>query len=63
MIEERKSIQSIAEHTGQSQKLVEEIIRKVYIAEYKRKQFPLTLRVSAKAWIGRIYPLAHRFRE
>jgi hypothetical protein len=63
MIEERESIESIAEKTAQSEALVSEIVKKVYVAEYKRKQFPLTLRVSSKAWIGRIYPLAHRFRE
>jgi len=63
MIEERESIVSIAEKTGQPEALVSEIVKKVYVAEYKRKQFPLTLRVSSKAWIGRIYPLAHRFRE
>ena len=63
MIEERLSVMRIAQRTGQSEALVESIVRKVYTAEFKRKQFPPTLRVSGKAWIGRIYPLAHRFRE
>ena len=63
LIEERCSIETIAHRTNQTTELVAEIVRKVYAAEYKRKQLPLTLRVSSKAWVGRIYPLAHRFRD
>ena len=63
LIEERCSIENIAQQTNQTTELVAEIVRKVYAAEYKRKQLPLTLRVSSKAWVGRIYPLAHRFRD
>ena len=63
LIEERCSIETIAQRTNQTTELVAEIVRKVYAAEYKRKQLPLTLRVSSKAWVGRIYPLAHRFRD
>ena len=63
LIEERCSIETIAQRTGQTTDLVSDIVRKVYAAEYKRKQLPLTLRVSSKAWVGRVYPLAHRFRD
>lgn len=62
LIEERRTGPQIAEATGQPIEVVQDIMRKVYGAEFKRKQFPPTLRVSQKAWIGRVYPLAHRFR-
>jgi len=61
-IEERASLPQIAAALNQPLALVEEIARKVYAAEFKRKQLPPTLRVSSKAWVGRVYPLAQKFR-
>ncbi len=61
-LEQREGAAEIAAATGAAPELVESLIRKVYAAEYKRKQFPPTLRISEKAWVGRVYPLAHRFR-
>jgi len=43
--------------------LAKEIIRKVYLNEFKRKQLPPTLRVSSKSWVGRVYPIVQRFSE
>jgi len=37
--------------------------KKLYRAEYKRQQFPPTLRVSRRAWVGRQYPIVQRFEE
>jgi NAD+ synthase (glutamine-hydrolysing) len=62
-IEEREPIADIAAAVGQPPSLVQEIVRKVAAAEFKRKQLPPTLRVSSKAWAGRDYPIAQRFRE
>jgi NH3-dependent NAD+ synthetase len=62
LIEERKTIPDTASDVGVSEELVRDISNKLYAAEFKRKQFPPTLRVSSKAWVGRVYPLAHRFR-
>jgi NAD+ synthase (glutamine-hydrolysing) len=63
LIEEKQSIARIAEQTKQSVALVQSIVQKVYAAEFKRKQFPPTLRVSGRAWDGRVLPLAHRFKD
>ena len=63
MVEERWSLPDIAEKVEQPESLVREVARKVYAAEFKRKQFPPALRVSPKAWVGRVYPLAHEFSE
>ncbi|MGY4706381.1 NAD+ synthase [Candidatus Bipolaricaulota sp. J31] len=44
--------------------LVREAIRRVYRAEYKRKQLPPVIKVSPKAFgMGRRFPLTNRFRD
>ena len=62
-IEERAPIETIAESAGVEVAVVEDMVRKIYLNEFKRKQLPPTLRVSAKAWVGRVYPIAQRFRR
>ena len=50
--------------TGYSEKLVRDIIRKIDLNEYKRKQAPPCLRVTTKAFgIGRRVPIAQRYVE
>lgn len=63
LIERRATIPEIVEATQQSEAVVREVVRKVHLNEFKRKQFAVTLRVSEKAWVGRVYPVAHHFRE
>jgi NAD+ synthase/NAD+ synthase (glutamine-hydrolysing) len=63
LIERRATIPEIVAGSGATEAVVRDIVRKVHQNEFKRKQFATTLRVSEKAWVGRIYPLAHHFRE
>lgn len=63
LIEQRATIPEIVQASGATEPVVREIVRKVHLNEFKRKQFATTLRVSEKAWVGRVYPLAHQFRE
>lgn len=62
-LERRLGLEAIAEEVGVELSLVEDIARKVYFNEFKRKQLPPTLRVCRKAWVGRIYPIAQGFRR
>ena len=63
-IEEHKSAAEIVEETGYDAKLVREVIRKIDLNEYKRKQAPPCLRVTTKAFgIGRRVPIAQRYVE
>ena len=47
---------------GYSEKLIEDIMRKVRISEYKRRQAAPGIRVSKKAFgVGRRYPIVNKF--
>ncbi len=56
-------VEDTAKLTGDPLELVRSIARRVRTNEYKRVQFPPTLRVSDRAWVGRQYPIAQRFYE
>jgi NAD+ synthetase len=63
-IEENKSAAEIIIETGYEEKLVRDIVRKIDLNEYKRKQAPPCLRVTTKAFgIGRRVPIAQRYVE
>ncbi len=62
-IEHRATAQEVAQAVGVDIALAHEVIRKVYLNEFKRRQLPPTLRVSRKSWVGRVYPIVQRFRE
>lgn len=63
-IEESKSAAEITAETNYEEKLVRDIIRKIDINEYKRKQAPPSLSVTTKAFgIGRRVPIAQRYVE
>ncbi len=63
-IEETKSASEIVKETGYDEKLVRDIVRKIDLNEYKRKQAPPCLRVTSKAFgIGRRVPIAQRYVE
>jgi len=63
-IEENKSAAEIIAETGYEEKLVRDIVRKIDLNEYKRKQAPPCLRVTTKAFgIGRRVPIAQRYVE
>lgn len=61
-LEEHLSIEEIAAR-GFAQATVEDIVRRIRINEHKRKQAPLGLKVTSKAFgYGRRYPIVHGFR-
>ncbi len=61
-IEEHLEWNEIVERTGYDEKLVEDILNRVDRNEYKRRQAPPGLRVSAKAFgIGRRMPIVMRW--
>ena len=63
-IEESKSAAEIVKETGYDERLVRDIVRKIDLNEYKRKQTPPCLRVTTKAFgIGRRVPIAQRYVE
>jgi len=60
-LEEHLSIEEIVAR-GFAQATVEDIIRRIRINEHKRKQAPLGLKVTSKAFgYGRRYPIVHGF--
>lgn len=62
LVEDELGVEDAAKKSGQPVDLVRSIARKLYVAEYKRKQFAPTLKVSARAWVGRDYPIAMGWR-
>ena len=63
-IEESKSAAEVIQETGYDGKLVRDVVRKIDLNEYKRKQAPPCLRVTTKAFgIGRRVPIAQRYVE
>ncbi len=62
-LEEHRSYDEIIE-MGFAANAVADIIRRIRINEYKRKQAPMGLKVTSKAFgLGRRYPTAHNYRE
>lgn len=62
-LEECLSIEEIVQR-GHDRQTVEDVVRRITINEYKRKQAPLCLKVTSKAFgSGRRYPTAQRYRE
>jgi NAD+ synthetase len=63
-VEEAKSAGEIIKETGFDEKLVRDVVRKIDLNEYKRKQAPPCLRVTTKAFgVGRRVPIAQRYVE
>ncbi|MEM1025456.1 MAG: NAD+ synthase [Myxococcota bacterium] len=62
-IEAREDPETIADVLGVELQEVRRIFHLLYAAEFKRRQFPPTLKVSGKAWTGRVYPIVQRFRD
>lgn len=62
-LEENLSIDQIVKK-GHSRKVVADVVRRITVNEYKRKQAPLGLKVTSKAFgHGRRYPVVQNFRE
>ena len=63
-VEKQRAPKEIAVSLKLPLELVQEIARKVNLAEYKRQQAAPGLKVTTKAFgIGRRYPIAQRFTE
>jgi NAD+ synthase (glutamine-hydrolysing) len=61
-IEEHQSPEEIAKRYGYSLELVNELVKRIYQNEYKRRQSPPGLRISEKAFsVGRRYPIVQGF--
>ena len=61
-IEENAGAEEIAKKENLPLALVEDVIRRVHRAEYKRQQAAPNLRVSAKAFnVGRVFPIAQKY--
>jgi NAD+ synthase (glutamine-hydrolysing) len=61
-IENRLSPEEIAHKRKQSVEFVRGIIHKIHLAEYKRRQAPIGIRVTQKAFSkGRIVPIVQKF--
>ena len=61
-IEDNMSPDQIIDKTGFNEKLVYDILRKVDRAEYKRKQLPIGLKITSKAFgFGRRWPIAQGY--
>jgi NAD+ synthase (glutamine-hydrolysing) len=58
LVEDELGVEEAAAACGQPVALVRSMANKLHRAEYKRRQFAPTLRVSARAWVGRDYPIA-----
>jgi len=63
LIEENLSVEQVAARTGMARATVADLFAKVQAAEWKRYQYPPTLKVSERCWSGRRMPVAHRYRE
>jgi NAD+ synthetase len=63
LVEEELSVAETADRTGMPREQVAALFAKVAAAEFKRFQYPPTLRVSDRCWVGRHMPVAHRWRE
>lgn len=63
-IEDNLGMEEIVKRTGAQPELVRKILRMVDRAEYKRKQLPIGLKITTKAFgFGRRMPIAQRFEH
>jgi NAD+ synthetase len=64
LVEGRQGLAGVTPPPGVGQKAVRDVLARLYRNEYKRRQAPLVLRTSPKAFgLGRRLPIAHRYVE
>lgn len=63
LVEEELSVAETSARTGMPRAEVERLFRLVQNSEWKRYQYPPTLRLSDRCWRGRRMPVSHRYRE
>lgn len=61
-VEEHRSPEWIANHFGYSLDLIQNLVKRIHLNEYKRRQAPPALRISEKSFsIGRRFPIVQRW--
>jgi len=63
LVEQELSVEATAERTGMDRDQVARLFRLVQNSEWKRYQYPPTLRLTDRCWRGRRMPVSHRYRE
>ena len=63
LVEQELPVGEVAARTGMARERVADLFAKVQGAEFKRYQYPPTIRVSGRCWEGRCAPVSHRYRE
>jgi NAD+ synthase (glutamine-hydrolysing) len=62
-MERNLSPEEIATKRGLALSFVEDLVRRIYLAEYKRRQSPIAIRVTLKAFSkGRVVPIVQKWR-
>jgi NAD+ synthase (glutamine-hydrolysing) len=63
LVEDELSVAATAQRTGMARERVAELFTKVQTAEWKRQQYPPTIKLGKRCWNGRRMPTSHRYRE
>lgn len=63
LVEDELSVAATAEQTGMALEEVQRLFRLVQNSEWKRYQYPPTLRLTDRCWRGRRMPVSHRYNE
>ncbi len=62
-LEKRLEVEEIAKKRGQKPEFVREIVQRIHRAEYKRRQAPISIRVTQKAFSkGRVVPIVQKWK-
>jgi len=63
LVEEELSVVATAARTGMARDRVTALFAQVQNAEWKRSQYPPTVKLGKRCWNGRRMPVSHRYRE
>jgi NAD+ synthetase len=63
LVEEELSVAATAARTGMARERVASLFAQVQNAEWKRSQYPPTVKLGKRCWNGRRMPVSHRYRE
>ena len=63
LVEDELGVAATAERTGMPREEVARLFRLVQNSEWKRYQYPPTLRLTSRCWRGRRMPVSHRYTE
>ncbi|HLU38510.1 MAG TPA: NAD(+) synthase, partial [Planctomycetota bacterium] len=61
LVEREMSVEATARETGMAPARVQQLYARVQNSEFKRFQYPPTLRITERSWSGRRMPVCHRF--